>query len=404
LNEEFEGINVKDINRDKLEQIIIQNEKKMLAFRRELHEYPELSWEEFETTKKIAAVLDKYNIEYRKTEPTGIIGEIKGPKAGKTVLLRADIDAIPVQELNDFEYKSKFENKMHACGHDAHATVLLYALIALNEIKESLSGTVRFVFQPAEEITEGAFEMIKQGATEGVDSVFGMHIWSQVPSGKIACSVGPAFASADVITVKFKGKGGHGAMPHLAVDAAVVASTFVENIQAVVSRETDPLESAVITIGRMDVGTRFNVIAENAVLEGTVRTLDEGVRDKIEASISHYAKAVADIYGAKSEVTYFRGTNVVYNEAESTAFVRNIIAENFGEDSLLDVKPTMGGEDFSHYLTLGIPGCFALLGCGNAEKNTFCSHHNGYFNIDEDVLKNGSLTYASYAYEFLKKE
>lgn len=390
-----------NILNEKLKHIILEYEDEMINFRRDLHKYPELSWEEVRTTNKIAAVLDKYDIQYRKTDPTGLIGEIRGTKPGKTVLLRADIDALPVQELNDLSYKSEFDGKMHACGHDSHASMLLYAIIALNEIKSSLTGTVRFVFQPAEEIAEGAMEMIKQGAAEGVDNVFGLHVWSLVPSGKISCNYGPAFASTDVIKVKFKGKGGHAAAPHLSVDTAIVASSFVENIQAVVSREIDPLQPVVVTIGRMNVGTRFNVIAENAILEGTVRTLDETVRDTVEQKIRLYAKSVAEMYGAEAEVSYFRGTDVVYNEENSVEFARDIIKETFGIDALIDIKPTMGGEDFSHYLSLGISGCIALLGCGNSEKSTCFSHHNGYFNIDENVMKSGSILYAYYACSYL---
>jgi amidohydrolase len=390
------------ILKEKLKQIILENEKEMIDFRRDLHKHPELSWEEVRTTNVIAAVLDKHNIKYRRTEPTGIIGEIKGEKPGKTVLLRADIDALAIEELNDLDYKSEYEGKMHACGHDSHPAMLMYSLIALNEVKSSLKGTVRFVFQPCEEFTEGAMEMIKQGVMEGVDDVFGIHVWSLLPSGKIACNYGPSFASNDVIKVKFKGRGAHAASPHLSIDTAIVASSFVENVQAVVSREADPLQPVVITIGRMDVGTRYNIIAENAVLDGTVRTLDEDFRKVVEERVRHYAKSVAGMYGAESEVSFFKGTNVLSNDKNSAAFARRIITDTFGEDSLVDIKPTMGGEDFCHYLT-STPGCFVFLGSGNPEKKTNNPHHNGCFNVDEDVMKSGAILYAYYAYDYLNK-
>ncbi|OEP29043.1 peptidase M20, partial [Listeria monocytogenes] len=256
----------------KIKQAVLNNEEAMIAFRRDLHMHPELQWQEFRTTDKVAKELDKLGIPYRRTEPTGLIAELKGGKPGKTVALRADMDALPVQELNqDLLYKSTEDGKMHACGHDAHTAMLLTAAKALALVKDELQGTVRFIFQPSEEIAEGAKAMIAQGAMEGVDHVFGIHIWSQTPSGKISCVVGSTFASADIIQIDFKGQGGHGAMPHDTIDAAVIASSFVMNLQSIVSRETDPLDPVVVTIGKMEVGTRYNVIAENARLEGTLR-------------------------------------------------------------------------------------------------------------------------------------
>ena len=265
---------------------IKQNINDMIAFRRDLHRHPELPWEEFRTTDRIAEELDKIGITYRRTKPTGIIADIQGGKPGKTILLRADIDALPVKELStNIDYQSTIDGKMHACGHDTHTAMLLTAAKTLYSIREQLKGNVRLVFQPAEEIAQGAKGMIEQGVLEGVDSAFGMHIWSQMPVGKVSCVVGSSFASADLLTVRFKGRGGHGSMPHDTVDAVMVASAFVMNVQSIVSREISPLDPAVVTIGRMDVGTRFNVIAENAVLEGTVRCFNVAVREKIEAAI-----------------------------------------------------------------------------------------------------------------------
>lgn len=376
----------------------------LVAFRRKLHSYPELPWEEVETTKSIAAELDKIGIEYTLTKPTGIIAEIKGGKPGKTIALRADIDALPVMELNDnLDYKSQIPGKMHACGHDTHAAMLVSAAKALYNVRDQLNGNVRLIFQPAEEIAQGAKEMIAQGAIDGVDSVFGMHIWSQMPSGKISCNVGSSFASADLLTVKFKGRGGHGSMPHDCVDAVIVASSFVMNLQAIVSRETDPLEPAVVTIGKMDVGTRFNVIAENAVLDGTVRCFSVAVRDKIEAAIKRYANHVAAMYGATAEVDYIYGTLPVINEERSALLAQSVIKEAFGEAALYNERPTTGGEDFSFYME-NIPGCFALVGAGNEAKGTTWAHHHGCFNIDEDELEKGAELYAQYAWAYLNQD
>lgn len=383
---------------------LIENDKhNMIDFRRDLHRHPELPFEEVRTTNKIAQALDNIGIVYRRTEPTGIIAEITGGKAGKTILLRADIDALPVQELNDkIDYKSTIDGKMHACGHDSHTAMLLTAAKALYQIRDQLPGNVRLVFQPAEEIAMGAKAMVKQGVLENIDNVFGMHIWSQTPINKISCVEGPSFASADLLTIKFRGKGGHGSMPHDTVDAVMVASAFVMNVQSIVSREVDPLEPAVVTIGRMEVGTRFNVIAENAILEGTVRCFNTAVREKIVNAIKRYADQVAAMYRATADVDYVYGTLPVINENRSALLAQTVIQEAFGDDCLYQERPTTGGEDFSYY-TENIPGAFALLGSGNPEKNTQWAHHHGCFNIDEDAMIKGAELYAQYAWAYLNQ-
>ncbi|WP_034948027.1 amidohydrolase [Erwinia oleae] len=387
-----------------ISQSVRTHSQAMIAFRRDLHAHPELPWEEVRTTQKVAQALEKAGIRYRLTEPTGAIAEITGGKPGKTVALRADMDALPVQELNDgLSYKSGTDGIMHACGHDAHTAMLLTAAIALQENREALRGSVRLIFQPAEEIAEGAKAMVKQGAIGGVDNVFGMHIWTTTDSGKISCNAGSSFASADLLRVTFKGRGGHGSMPEACIDAAVVASAFVMNLQAIVARETSPLASAVVTIGRMEVGTRFNVIAENAQLDGTVRCFDVATRERLRAAIERYAQHTAAVYGATAEVAYTYGTLPVINEARSALLAQSVIGDAFGEKALFAEKPTTGGEDFSFYLE-NIPGCFALLGCRNREKGSDRAHHHGAFNIDEDVMINGAELYAQYAWRYLEQD
>ncbi len=387
-----------------IKAIINENKEKLFAFRRDLHSHPELSWEEVRTTKRIVEELEKIGIDYRLTHPTGVIAEIKGKKSGKTVALRADIDALPVMELNDtLEYKSIIPGKMHACGHDSHAAMLLIASQALYTVRDQLAGNVRLLFQPAEEIAEGAKAMIEQGAIDHVDNVFGIHIWSQLASGNVSCNVGPSFASADILTVKFRGKGGHGSMPNNTVDAVVVASAFVMNLQAIVAREIDPLEPAVVTIGKMDVGTRFNVIAENAILEGTVRCFSLAIRHKLEKAIRHYADKVAALYGATAEVNYIYGTLPLVNEKRSALLAQSVIASCFDKSTLYPVRPTTGAEDFSYYIQ-DIPGCFALVGSRNNEKSTDWAHHHGCFNIDEDAMIIGAELYAQYAWAYLNQD
>ncbi len=386
-----------------IKNAIKENSQEMLGIRRKLHSEPELSWEEFETSQFVYDYLTELGIRARKMEPTGVIGELKGGKEGQTVALRADMDALSVEELNtDLSYKSKELGKMHACGHDVHTTMLLAAAKALVSVKEEIPGNIRFIFQPAEEVATGAKAMVKQGAVEGVDNVFGIHIWSQGATSTVACSPGPAFASADIFKVRFKGQGGHGAMPQACVDTAIIASSFVMNIQSIVSRTVDPMQSAVVTVGKMIVGTRFNIIAENAEIEGTVRCFDPAIRDHIEKQLQVYANHTAAIYGGTAEVDYIRGTQAVINGTESAQLVQKVASEAFGEDSIYKEEPTMGGEDFSFYLD-EVPGSFALVGSGNAEKDTQWAHHHGKFNVDEDSMVTGAELYAQYAWSFLTK-
>ncbi|WP_399630285.1 amidohydrolase [Sporosarcina sp. SG10008] len=387
----------------KVKDAITNYSDELTALRRKLHSEPELSFEEVKTTAFVCAYLDELGIPYRKTEPTGVIAEIKGAAGGKTVALRGDMDALSVEQLNTHvPYASKIEGKMHACGHDAHTSMLLIAAKALSDVKDELPGNVRLLFQPAEEIAQGAKAMVDQGAMDGVDNVFGIHIWSQMPTHKVSCTPGPSFAAADIFKVHFTGKGGHGAMPQDCIDAALVASSFVMNVQTVVSRTIDPQQAAVLTVGKMEVGTRFNIIAENALIEGTVRTFNQDVRDQIETSISQYAKSVADMYGATAEVEYIRGTEPVINDEESANLVQQVATEAFGPDVVYDEKPTMGAEDFSFFLDKA-PGSFALVGSGNPEKDTEWSHHHGNFDIDEDALVTGAELYAQYAWAYLNK-
>ncbi|WP_264740536.1 M20 family metallopeptidase [Cytobacillus firmus] len=388
---------------NRLKELIGAYSDELKELRRKLHREPEVSWEEYKTTQFICEYFDGLGIPFKRTEPTGVIAEIAGGEPGKTVALRGDMDALQVEELNkDLPYASLENGKMHACGHDAHTAMLLIAAKALNEIKEELPGNVRLLFQPAEEVAEGAKMMVEQGAMEGVDNVFGIHIWSQMPTHKVSCTPGPSFASADIFKVTFKGKGGHGAMPHDCIDAAIVASSFVMNVQSVVSRTIDAQQPAVLTIGKMTVGTRFNIIAENAVIEGTVRCFNPETRDHIEKQLQRYAENTAAIYGAKAEVEYVRGSQAVINDEYSAQLVQKVASEAFGKNVLFNEKPTMGGEDFSFFLEKA-PGSFALVGSGNPEKDTEWAHHHGNFNIDEDALSTGAELYAQYAWAYLNE-
>ncbi|WP_314064147.1 amidohydrolase [uncultured Vagococcus sp.] len=387
-----------------IKTLIEAEEEKLITMRRYLHQHPELSMEEFETTKWIAKELDELAISYKLGNPTGLIATIKGSHPGKMVLLRADMDALPVRELNEgLSYSSQNEGKSHACGHDAHTAMLLTAARVLVQLKEKIHGSIRLIFQPAEEVAKGAKLMIEQGALESVDNVFGIHIWSGVPVGQVCCYPGPSFAAADIVKIHFEGVGGHAAMPEQTVDAAIVASQFVSTVQTIVSREIDPLHPAVVTIGKMDVGQRFNVIAQDAYLEGTIRNFNEGTRGIVEEKISHYAQQLAGLYGAKASVDYVRMTEVVDNDYESAQLVTEITQDYFGKEAIGGPAPTMGAEDFGFYMR-DRPGAFALVGSGNPDKDSCWPHHHGRFNIDEDALKMGAELYTRYALAYLNKE
>lgn len=386
-----------------LYETILQEEENMITFRRELHQHPELSMQEFETTKRIARELEKLGLDFKYMEPTGLVGEIVGGKPGKTVLLRADIDALPIYEVSrDLEYCSQNDGVMHACGHDTHAAMLLTALKALNKQKNELKGTVRFVFQPSEENGLGALKMLEQGVTEGVDNVFGIHIQSGLKTGTVLSPVGEMMASHDLLTVKFTGRGGHAARPDSAVDAAVMASSFVLNAQSVVSREISPMESVVVTIGKMEVGERFNVIAERAYLEGTVRTFNPEMRAHAEKALKRYAQAVADMYRGTVEFSYEQVTQPLSNDRESAKRVHDLVTASLGEENMLKEGKTTGGEDFGFYMVNGgVPGAFALVGSRSDDEATQYDHHHNKFNVDESALKNGARLLAEYAYTYL---
>lgn len=245
--------------------------------------------------------------------------------------------------------------------------------------------------------------MIEQGAIEGIDNVFGIHIWSQGPAGKVSCTPGPSFAAADIFKVHFKGKGGHAATPHLTVDAAVIAGQYIADVQSIVSRKIDPLKSAVVTIGKAEIGQRFNVIAEDAVMEGTVRTFDNDVRQTVEDTLRSYAEALAEANGATVDFEYTRMTEPVNNEEKTAKLVQKVAVDSFGEDGIYNEPPTMGGEDFGYFMA-ECTGAFALVGSGNPEKDSEWPHHHGRFNIDEDAMIVGAELYAQYALAYLKQD
>lgn len=376
--------------------------KYTIDLRREFHMYPEPSMKEVRTSKRIMEELEKMGIPFKQTAGTGVVAEIKGKNSGKTIALRADIDALEMEEKRDVPYKSLNEGLMHACGHDAHAAMLLGAAQVLNEIKDEIDGTVRLLFQPGEEVAKGALQMIEEGALDGVDEIFGMHVMGNYPTGKIAIGSGPRMASCDGFTIKVKGKGGHGAAPNLAIDSILAASAIVMNLQSIVSRELAPNDIGVVSVDQFNSGTRFNVIPEDAVLIGTTRCYTYEVRNLFPEAMERIAKQTAGAYRAEAELIYDKMIGPVVNNPVSTERARKAIEKVVSKDAVMEMEMMSGAEDFSEYL-IRVPGTFAIVGTATQEKDTCYNNHHPLFDIDEDVLSVGVALHVQYVLDFLNE-
>lgn len=387
----------------KVGELAKKYEGQVIAWRREFHENPELSWEEVRTGNRICEELKRMNIKVKRIAKTGVLGVLKGDKSGKTVALRADMDALPVKEANNVSYKSKNEGIMHACGHDGHIAMLLGAAKILSLMKNKVEGTVIFIFQPAEEKIQGALKMIEAGAMKGVDAILGIHLWSDLASGKVSLESGPRLAFTDMFKITIRGKGGHGSMPHQGVDAIVAASAVVMNLQSIVSREIGPLEPAVVTIGKFHGGERFNVLCDEVLMEGTTRGFNPQVRDKFPVIMERVIKETARAYRAEGELEYILGCPSVINDPQISQIASRAVINNFGEESVIKLEKVMGGEDFSFY-TQEAPGVIALVGVRNESKGAMYPHHHKKFNIDEDALTIGTTLYSQFALDFLDND
>ena len=371
----------------------------MVEMRRYFHENPEPSSEEYNTSAKIKSELDKMGIPYISIAGTGVIGTITGVKPGKTVALRADMDALQVNECTGLPFASKKEGLMHACGHDGHIASLLGAAKILNEIKDEIHGTVKLFFQPAEETAQGAKKMIEEGALEGVDGVFGIHLWADIELGKISVEAGPRMASTDLFRIKVTGKGGHGSLPHQGVDAVVVGSAIVMNLQSIVSREISPLEPAVVSVGQIKSGSRFNVIAPDAFMDGTTRAFSAEVRGKFHSMIDRIAKNTAEAYRATAVTEYEYLVPVTINDERCSKIAEEAVRETFGEEALTKFPKITGSEDFS-YFSNEREGVLCFVGTGT---ENYYPHHHPKFTVDERALPISASMYAAYAVNYLKK-
>ena len=364
------------------------------TYRRDFHQNPELSFQEYRTAETISKYLDSFGITHKTNiGGMGIVGEIDFG-AGPTIALRADMDALPIQEIGDLEYKSKNEGVMHACGHDGHMAILLGTANVLSKNKKIKKGKIRFIFQPAEEGGGGARYMIEDGCLEGVDEIYGLHLWNYQPLGEIGVKEGPVMAAADMFDIIVKGKGGHGATPQGTIDAIVVTSHLVTALQTIVSRDTNPLENTVVTIGKISGGENFNVIADQVKLSGTTRAYTEKNRIMIKNRMKDIIDGVSKAFGTEIVLNYKEGYPPTINHQLTTKHILDAASQVVGKGAGFPYL-SMGGEDFSYYLQ-NIPGCFFFVGSAPDEKDTLSTpHHCSHFNIDERALLVGASVYIS---------
>jgi amidohydrolase len=380
----------------------------VIADRRYLHQHPELGMQEYETSAYVVERLRALQVESIRTgiANTGVTALIHGRKPGdgasKVALVRADMDALPILEENDVEYKSLSPGAMHACGHDAHTAMLLGVARILLDRRDQFSGTVKLLFQPAEEGPGGAKPMIEQGVLENphVDAVFGLHVAQDLELGKIEVRPGPAMASSDRFNVIIQGKGGHGASPHLAVDPVMVAAYAVTTLQTIVSREVDPVDPAVVTVGKIQAGQANNVIPDTAELRGTVRSFNPERRQMLARRVQDVITGVAESFGASAQVEYQFGYPATINNPEMTDLVIEAARGVVGEDNVLIADLQMGAEDFSYFLQER-PGCFFFVGTRNEERGLTWGHHHPRFDIDEDGMAIGMQVMASSVMRYL---
>lgn len=399
--------------------------------RRMIHMRPELLCEEHETSELVQKHLTELGVSFRKgvggdgrplymspeiieragiktfptTGGTGVLGEVRGTRGkgdGKVVLLRADMDALPIEEANDVPYKSQTPGKMHACGHDLHTTILLGVAEVLSGMTDTFDGSVKLMFQPGEEGAGGAVAMIHDGILENpsVDAAFALHVTSELTPGNVALGAGPHAAAADTFEIRVTGKGGHAAFPHTTVDTTLVCAHILIALQTLVAREIDPIETAVVTVGTMHAGTAHNIIPQTAKLTGTVRTYKPELRDYLEQRITEMAATIAQGFRATAETVYLRGYPPMINDPEMTAFAQSVAEELLGVDNVHYGKPMMAGEDLAFVLEK-VPGCMLSLGTGNPERGLIYPPHHPRFDADEDALAVGVRVLSAIALRYL---
>lgn len=359
----------------------------VIGWRRHLHMHPEVAFEEVRTSQTIFDILSAIEgLSVARPTRTSVVAELRGQRTGPTIAVRSDIDALPILEENDVEYRSRTDGVMHACGHDGHTAIVLALATLLARHRQELPGTVRFIFQHAEEVAPGgAEELVQQGVMDGVAHVIGLHLWSPMPVGRIGLIAGPAMAAPDTFQCTLLGTGGHAALPHQTVDPIAIGAQIVTALQQVVSRTVDPLDPAVLSVTQFIAGTAFNVIPGSAYLAGTVRTFDPALRASIPAQMERIIAGITSAFGASYEFSYERGYRPVVNDPALTARLAEVVENTFGVDTLIEMRPSMGGEDFSAYQQRA-PGVFAFVGARNDAEGITFPHHHPRFQIDEASL------------------
>ena len=371
-----------------IKDYVIKERDYITSLRREFHKHPEVGLKEYETAKRIEDELDKLNIPHKRIGETGVLGIIKGGNSSnKVIAIRADIDGLKVPDDKDVEYKSQNDGYHHACGHDAHTASLLGTAKILKEREKELNGEVRLFFQQAEEIGQGAKIFIKEGALDGVEEIIGAHVSSHLDVGKVSVTSGPISASCDYFKIVVKGRGGHVSTPHLSIDALYVASQIVVNLQSIVSRQTDPVDTVVVGVGVISGGTIYNAVAEEVVLEGTTRTFNLESRERTNKNVEKIAKNIGKIYGAEVTVEFKDYASPLINDERVTKEVEAIANSILGKENVITNYPkSLGADDFAEFL-LEVPGTYINVGTRNSyNSNTSVEHHNHLFDIDEEGL------------------
>jgi amidohydrolase len=362
----------------------------VIGWRRYLHKYPELSFQEEKTAQFVYETLQTFgDLEISRPTKTSVMARLIGKQPGKVIALRADMDALPIEEENDFDFVSQNIGVMHACGHDGHTAMLLGAAKILEQLKDQIKGEVRFLFQHAEELPPGgAKEMVEAGVLEGVDRIIGCHLMSTLPLGKIGLNYGPIMAGADTFQITVAGKGGHASQPDLTIDPIAIGTQVVTNLQHIVSRNRDAQETLVISVTQFHGGSAINIIPSRVTIGGSVRSFNQELREEIPYFIERIVRGITEAHGATYEFDYQYGYAPTINDEEITRLLEETVCEVFGEESREFIKPIMGSEDFSAYQKV-VPGSYIQIGAGNEEKGIIYPHHHPKFTFDEQALQNG---------------
>ena len=408
----FMSIRTNDIISGKVGIMVIIDEAdrlrdKLVAIREDFHRHPELSFQEERTSRKIAEILRELKLDEVNTgiAKTGVVGVLRGGKPGKTIALRADMDALPIQEENDVPYKSQNDGVMHACGHDIHMTSLLGAAMILSNMRDEISGNVKFIFQPAEEWVSGAKVMVAEGVLESppkVDAIIGLHVWSDSDVGTIGVKAGVGWAAADSFEIIIRSSGGHGAMPHVTSDPIVTSAQIINSLQTIVSRSIEPIRPAVVSVCRIHGGSAANIIPTEVKMGGTVRTLTEDVKAKIIKKMEDILRGICMATGAEYEFDYRDGCPPVANDPAMVEIVERAGAELFGEENVLAIEPTMGGEDFTYFSRV-VPGVMFRLGVRDEKAGYISPLHRPTFNATSETLPAGAAIMSRAALMYLNE-